>query len=461
MALISSISGIRGTIGGRPGENLTPPDLVAFASAFGTWIRKRGGKSRPRVLIGRDARLSGDMVVRLVGGSLMATGVDVTDYGLVTTPTLEMAVTDEGADGGIILTASHNPGHWNALKLLNSQGEFISGEDGGELLRMVNGQKFEFVGTQDLGRAEHKEGCLDMHIDRILDLDLVDVSAIGSKSFRVVVDGINSVGGIAMPVLLERLGAGEVIRLNCEPTGLFAHDPEPLARNLVDLSELVRQHKADLGLAVDPDVDRLVIMDEHGNTIGEEYTLVAVADYVLGSHPGNTVSNLSSSRALADVTARYGGKYQAAPVGEVNVVEAMKATGAVIGGEGNGGIILPALHYGRDALAGTALFLSHLARSNVSCSALRSTYPDYYISKNKLELKEGQDVDELLENVATAYRDQKVTRSDGVRIDFSDEWVHLRKSNTEPILRIIAESPTMERAEELAGRIMDKISSSG
>jgi len=395
MALIKSISGIRGTIGGEPGSNLTPPDIVAFASAFGVWIRKQSGKERPRLVLGRDARVSGEMLSQLVCGSLMGSGIDILDLGMATTPTVEIAVPAEKADGGIILTASHNPGQWNALKLLDHTGEFISDEAGKELLKIVGDQDFEYVPADRLGSIEKRNIYNDVHIRQILELGLVDTVAISNLNLRIAIDCVNSVGGLILPSLLKQLGVKEVIELNCEPTGIFAHNPEPLAENLGWISLLVREQKADLGFVVDPDVDRLVIIDEKGEMIGEEYTLVAVADYILRNTPGNTASNLSSTRALKDITEKHGGRYIASPVGEVNVVKAMKQIGAVIGGEGNGGVIYPELHYGRDALVGIALFLSYLGIRRISCSELRSEYPDYYISKNKLELSNALDIDSL------------------------------------------------------------------
>ena len=457
MALIKSISGIRGTIGGKAGENLTPLDVVKFAAAFGVWVKK--DKANAKVVIGRDARVSGEMVSSLVSATLQGLGVDVIDLGLSTTPTVEIAIPIEGAGGGIILTASHNPGQWNALKLLNEKGEFISGADGEEVLAMAESEDFEFAQVTKLGRYEKRDGYLKKHIDMILKLPLVDVNAIKSKGFKVVVDGVNSSGGIAVPMLLKSLGV-MVKEIHCEPTGHFAHNPEPLPENLTDICREIQKGKYDLGIVVDPDVDRLALIYEDGSPFGEEYTLVAVADYVLNAGEkknGNTVSNLSSTRALRDITEKAGGQYFAAAVGEVNVVTMMKENHAVIGGEGNGGVIYPDLHYGRDALVGIALFLTHLAKSNLTALRLRSRYPSYHISKNKIELTRDINVDKVLDAVKKKYKKQPINTVDGVRIEFDSEWVHLRKSNTEPIIRIYSESDMEVKAENLAKKLISDI----
>ena len=461
MTLIKSISGIRGTIGGVTGDNLTPVDVVKFTSAYASFIRGGAGGGRIRIVVGRDARLSGAMVHSLVVGTLEGCGADVIDAGMCTTPGVEMAVTHYGADGGIILTASHNPRQWNALKLLDSRGEFLNAAAGAEILRMAEAEEFDYPGVDDLGRVVESVAFTARHIADVLSLPLVDVEAVRARRFRVVVDAVNSVGGVAIPALLAELGC-EVICMNCEPTGEFAHNPEPLPENLTEIAAAVVRAKADLGVVVDPDVDRLALVSEDGTMFGEEYTLVAVADYVLSKTPGNTVSNLSSSRALRDVTERHGGRYEAAAVGEVNVVAKMKETGAVIGGEGNGGIIYPALHYGRDALVGVALLLTHLAHKGLSMTALRATYPDYHISKNKIELTPATDVDAILVAVKKTYTGaegvEKVTDIDGVKIDFADcRWVHLRRSNTEPIIRIYCEASDRAQADELAGRMILRI----
>jgi phosphomannomutase len=457
LTLIKSISGIRGTIGGKTGDNLTPVDVVKFAAAFGTWLKKKKGTTR--VVIGRDARLSGEMVNALVVSTLQGLGIDVIDLGLSTTPTVEIAVPAEKASGGIILTASHNPVQWNALKLLNEKGEFISGKDGEEMLEIAEREDFDFAPVTKLGKYEKKEGYIEKHIDQILKLPLVDVAAIQNKGFKIVVDAVNSSGGIAVPLLLKALGV-TVKELYCEPTGHFPHNPEPLPENLTDIIREIQKGKYDMGIVVDPDVDRLALISEDGTPFGEEYTLVAVADYVLNSgkkKKGNTVSNLSSTRALRDITEKAGGEYFAAAVGEVNVVNVMKESAAVIGGEGNGGVIYPDLHYGRDALVGIALFLSHLAKSGMSVSRLRSTYPNYIISKNKIELTAGINVDAVLEAVKKKYKKQPVNTVDGVKIEFDREWVHLRKSNTEPIIRIYAESDMEIKADTLARKIISDI----
>ncbi|HEY9559644.1 MAG TPA: phosphoglucosamine mutase [Anseongella sp.] len=452
MTLIKSISGIRGTIGGLPGEGLTPPDVVKFVSAFAHWQLQRTGNRK--IVIGRDGRLSGEMVRNLAVGTLQGMGIDVIDLDLSTTPTVEIAVPEEGAGGGIILTASHNPRQWNALKLLNEKGEFISAEDGAEVLEIAEKADFSYAEVENLGKVERNDTYFQKHIDMILALPLVDAEAIRKAGFRVVVDAVNSTGGIVVPQLLKALGVVAIEELYCVPNGEFPHNPEPLAENLTTLSSKVVEGKADLGIAVDPDVDRLVFVCEDGHLFGEEYTLVAVADYVLGHQAGNTVSNLSSTMALRDVTLKHGGEYTAAAVGEVNVVNAMKATNAVIGGEGNGGVIYPALHYGRDALVGIALFLTHLARHSGPVSALRDTYPSYHISKNKITLSPDMDIDGLLRQIRDRYRDQPINTTDGVRIEFDGQWVHLRRSNTEPIIRIYSEGDSEAAAEQLANKII-------
>lgn len=459
VTLIKSISGIRGTIGGKPDDGLTPLDAVKYASAYGTWILKQSEKSQKlTVVIGRDARMSGEMISSIVSATLVGLGIDVIDLGLSTTPTVEMAVTHFKAAGGIILTASHNPKQWNALKLLNNEGEFISEKAGQEILALAASSHFVYAEVKSLGKITHDTEFLNTHIDQILALPYVDVKAIQKADFSVVVDAINSSGGIAVPALLNRLGVKRVKVIHGEPTGDFAHNPEPLPEHLIDLSSAVLKGKAHLGISVDPDVDRLAFVCEDGEMFGEEYTLVAVADYVLKSKKkGNTVSNLSSTRALRDVTEQMGGKYSASAVGEVNVVKMMKETKAVIGGEGNGGIILPELHYGRDALVGIAIFLTHLAKFGKSVSMLRKSYPDYYISKNKIELTPEINVDEVLAKVHKKYEKQPVNIVDGVKIEFDKEWVHLRKSNTEPIIRIYSESQSRATADNLAKKIISDI----
>lgn len=456
MTLIKSISGIRGTIGGTPGDSLTPLDAVKFAAAFGTWVQSRKGK---KIVIGRDARLSGEMMTSLVSATLQGLGLHVVDLGLSTTPTVELAVTLEKASGGIILTASHNPIQWNALKLLNEKGEFISADDGAEILKLAAAEKFSFAEVLNLGSYEKKNDYIKKHIDLILKYKHVDVAAIRKAKFRIAVDAVNSTGGIAVPMLLERLGVKTIKKLYCEPTGKFPHNPEPLPEHLKEISKVVKKEKCDLGIVVDPDVDRLALIQEDGKPFGEEYTLVAVADYILKRKKGNTVSNLSSTRALRDVTEAAKGTYTAAAVGEVNVVNAMKSTKAVIGGEGNGGIIVSDFHYGRDALIGIALFLSHLAKSKMKASELRASYPPYFISKNKIELTPQINVDDILVQIRKKYEDEKVNTIDGVKIDFEKEreWVHLRKSNTEPIIRIYAESQDEKSAGTLANRIIADI----
>lgn len=458
MTLIKSISGIRGTIGGQVGENLTPIDAVKFAAAYGTFIINRNPIAKQlKIIVGRDARISGKMITSLVANTLVGLGIDVIDLGLSTTPTVEIAVPLENADGGIILTASHNPKQWNALKLLNEKGEFLNGEEGEQILALAENEDLNFAAVDDLGSYTKNKTYVQKHIDEVLNLELVDVAAIKKANFKVVVDGVNSTGGIFIPALLEQLGV-ECIELYCEPNGEFPHNPEPLKEHLTDISELVVKEKADIGIVVDPDVDRLALVSEDGSMFGEEYTLVACADYVLGRlGGGNTVSNLSSSRALRDVTEKHGGTYTASAVGEVNVVIAMKATNTVIGGEGNGGIIYPASHYGRDSLVGVALFLSHLAREKVSCKTLRDSYPSYFMSKNKIQLTPQIDVDNILETMASIYKEEGVNTIDGVKIDFAEEWVHLRKSNTEPIIRIYTESKSQEKADRLAKRFIKEI----
>lgn len=456
MTLIKSISGIRGTIGGAVSHNLTPIDAVTFAAAYGTWIKEQRNKENYRVVVGRDARISGEMIQGLVMHTLVGMGIHVIDLGLSTTPTVEIAVPMEHADGGIILTASHNPKQWNALKLLNAKGEFLNAEEGQYILEVAESNKMNFAEVDNLGKIAVNDAYMDLHIDAVLKLELVNVEAIKNAKFKVVFDGVNSTGGIIIPLLLDRLGV-HTVKLFCEPNGEFPHNPEPLKEHLTDLSQAVVNHRADLGIVVDPDVDRLAFMDENGDMFGEEYTLVACADYVLSKTPGNTVSNMSSTRALKDVTEKHKGSYQASAVGEVNVVELMKQTNAVIGGEGNGGIIYPELHYGRDALVGIALFLSLLAEKNLSVSALKKTYPQYYMSKNKIELTESLDVDGILNTIAEKFQNEEVLTIDGVKINFEDSWVHLRKSNTEPIIRIYTEAPSQTQADSLAIQIMDTI----
>ncbi|MBN8652412.1 MAG: phosphoglucosamine mutase [Cytophagales bacterium] len=456
MTLIKSISGIRGTIGGKPGEALTPVDVVKFAAAFGTWVKARGGK---KIIIGRDARPSGEMVSQLVSSTLQGLGLNVVDLGLSTTPTVEIAVPIEKAGGGIILTASHNPVQWNALKLLNEKGEFISAEDGAEVLQLAQQDSFDFAPVTHLGSYRQNNTYIQKHINLILKHKLVDKRAIQNAKFKIAVDAVNSTGGIAVPLLLKALGVKKIVPLYCEPDGKFAHNPEPLPEHLKKITSVVKKEKCHLGIVVDPDVDRLALIQEDGKPFGEEYTLVAVADYILKKKKGNTVSNLSSTRALRDVTELAGGQYSAAAVGEVNVVNKMKAVKAVIGGEGNGGVIVPDFHYGRDALMGIALFLSHLAKSKLKASELRKSYPAYFISKNKIELTPQINVDEVLEKVKVKYAHENINTTDGVKIDFEKEkeWVHLRKSNTEPIIRIYAESQNEKKAAELAQRIIADI----
>jgi phosphomannomutase len=455
MTLIKSISGIRGTIGGKPGEGLSPLDLVKFTASYASWAKQSAGKEKLKIVVGRDARISGSMVSSIVVSTLSGMGCDVVNIGLATTPTTELAVTEEGADGGIILTASHNPKQWNALKLLNNKGEFLNAEEGALILEVADSEDFSFAEVDDLGKVSEKDYTA-FHVQHVLDLDLVDVEAIKSAGFTVAIDAVNSVGGIAMPALFKELGV-DVVEINCEPTGHFAHIPEPLPENLIETSAIIKKSKVDVGFVVDPDVDRLAIINEDGTMFNEEYTLVAVADYVLSKTPGNTVSNLSSSRALRVITEKHGQSYSSAAVGEVNVVAKMKETNAVIGGEGNGGVIYPASHSGRDSLVGAALFLSHLAKSGLKCSELRKTYPDFFISKNKIELTPDIDVDGVLVQMKEKYSSEQVTDIDGVKIDFENSWVHLRKSNTEPIIRIYAEADSMEKADLLAQDVIDQI----
>jgi len=457
MALIKSISGIRGTIGGNVGEGLSPLDVVKFTSAYGTWVKRRHNKENISVVVGRDARISGEMVDHLVVGTLLGLGIDVIEIGLATTPTTEIAVTTENADGGIILTASHNPKQWNALKLLNEKGEFLNGEDGELVLSLAENQDFDYADVDDLGSYRTVTDYDQQHIDAVLKLKLVDVEAIKKANFTVAIDAVNSVGGTVIPALLRSLGVDNVVELYCEPNGQFPHNPEPLPENLTEIASVMKAGKADVGFVVDPDVDRLAMVCEDGSMFGEEYTLVAISDFVLSNTPGNTVSNLSSTRALSDVTIKNGGTYSASAVGEVNVVAEMKATNAIIGGEGNGGIIYPESHYGRDALVGVALFLTQLAKSGKTASELRASYPNYFISKNKIELTPEIDVDAILVAMKEKYKAEKVNDIDGVKIDFADEWVHLRKSNTEPIIRIYSESKNEASADALAQKIIADI----
>ncbi len=455
MTLIKSISGIRGTIGGKSGSNLTPPDIVKFTAAFVHFHQKRHKKQNVQLVVGRDARLSGKMVENLVVSTAVGMGANIINTGFSTTPTVEMAVIQTHSDGGIILTASHNPRQWNALKLLNEKGEFLSDEEGRQVLSYAEKHNFEFAQVDCLGTVTEDSSSIDRHIQSVLKLKLVNKNLISQAGFKVVVDAVNSTGGLAIPRLLKALGVNEIVKLNCKPTGEFAHNPEPLPENLTEISAKVVSEKADLGIVVDPDVDRLAFVMENGRMFGEEYTLVAVADYVLQNTPGNTVSNLSSTRALRDVTEKAGGKYAAAAVGEVNVVKKMKEVNAVIGGEGNGGVIYPELHYGRDALVGTALFLTYLASRKQKISALRAAYPDYFISKNKMALPPGTAVQKLFDRIRTAYSEFPILDIDGLKIEFPDGWVQLRTSNTEPIMRIYAESDTMEKAVAYAEKVMD------
>ncbi len=456
MTLIKSISGIRGTIGGFQGENLTPLDAVKYAAAYGCWLKQQREKENYKVVVGRDARISGNMMQQLVMNTLVGLGIHVVDLDLSTTPTVEVAVTLEHADGGIILTASHNPKQWNALKLLNNRGEFLDAIEGQKILDIAENENINFSEVDHLGKITTNQAYIDLHIDEIIDLPLVDVETIKKAKFKVVVDGVNSTGGIAVPALLEALGV-EPVKLYCKPTGEFPHNPEPLKEHLGDLMNMVVEENADFGIVVDPDVDRLAFVDENGDMFGEEYTLVAVADYVLQNTPGNTVSNMSSSRALRDITEKRNGTYTASAVGEVNVVIKMKETNAVIGGEGNGGIIYPELHYGRDSLVGIALFLSYLADLRTSVSALRKTYTSYFMSKKKIQLTPELDVDGILKAMEKKYASEEINTLDGVKIDFSENWVHLRKSNTEPIIRIYTEAKSQEEADILADRIISEI----
>ena len=457
MTLIKSISGIRGTIGACPGDNLTPIDIVKFTTAYARFMGEKNGGKRLRIVVGRDARISGEMVEKIIVGTLLGCGVDVINVGLCTTPGTEMAVITYQADGGIIITASHNPKQWNALKLLNEKGEFLNDSEGKRVLALADDDNFQFPDVDHLGKVILSEDFNDKHIAQVLALQLVDIEAVRARKFKVVVDAVNSIGGVVIPKLLRELGC-EVVELNCEPTGEFAHNPEPLPQNLTEISEVIVREGADLGIVVDPDVDRLAFVNEDGTMFVEEYTLVAVADYILSQSVGNTVSNLSSSRALRDVTECHGGSYAASAVGEVNVVAKMKETGAIIGGEGNGGVIYPELHYGRDALVGTALFLTYLAKRNMSMTALRATYPAYFASKNKIELTPAIDVDKVLLEMKSRYASEDVNDIDGVKIDFAESWVHLRKSNTEPIIRIYTEAKTATEADELAQRFIREIS---
>jgi len=457
MSLIKSISGIRGTIEGYPGEGLTPVDIVRFTSAYGSLIKTRNPNKKIRIIVGRDARPSGKMVSDIVTGTLLGSGIDVIDIGLTTTPTAEIAVTGEKAQGGIIITASHNPVNWNALKLLNKEGEFLSAVDGEETVRLSNGHDVIFSEVKDIGKYTFDDTYIRKHIDKILQLPFVDTEAIKNAKLKVTLDAVNSTGGIAVPFLLNELGIYKIDRLNCELSGEFAHNPEPLPENITEICRRIVQNKSDLGIVVDPDVDRLALVTELGEPFGEEYTLVAVADYILEHNPGNTVSNLSSTQALKTITEERGGKYYASAVGEVNVVEMMKQTNAVIGGEGNGGVIYPDLHYGRDALAGIALFLTHLVKSGKTCSGLRSTYPSFFISKNKIGFPTDLDINEILGKIIKKYKNYPVINIDGVKIQFGNEWVHLRKSNTEPVIRIYAESDLPGKADNLANMIINDL----
>ena len=456
MTLIKSISGIRGTIGGEPNNNLTPIDVVRFAAAYGSYILSDPNVSEATIVIGRDARISGAMVQALVSNTLIGLGIDVIDLGMATTPTVEMMVPKENAQGGIILTASHNPKQWNALKLLDSKGEFLNAVAGAKILEIAKNEAFDFASVDDLGSIKEDQTSLEMHINAVLDHPLVEIDAIRSSGIKVVVDGVNSIGGIAIPALLKKLNI-EVVELYCEPNGHFPHNPEPLKEHLGALSEKVKETKADFGIVVDPDVDRLAFMDENGEMFGEEYTLVACADYVLSKTPGNTVSNMSSTRALKDITEKHGGTYYSSAVGEVNVVTKMKEVNAIIGGEGNGGIIDPQLHYGRDSLIGTALFLSLLSEIKIPVSELKKTYPEYFMSKGKIELEPTMDVDFLLDAIEKVYQNENPNTIDGVKIDFSNSWVHLRKSNTEPIIRVYTEAPSQKEADDLMNRFKKEL----
>ncbi len=456
MTLIKSISGIRGTIGGMPGDNLTPVDIVKFASAYSIFIKETTGVRSPKIVVGRDARMSGSMVFNVLTGTLIGMGCDVIDAGMATTPTTEVAVVKEAAQGGIVITASHNPKQWNALKLLNSKGEFLNAADGQRILEISESDDFDYALVDDLGKITQKQ-FLQEHIQDIINMELVDVEAIKAANIKVAVDAVNSIGGIAVPELLYALGIKQVFKLHCATHGNFSHDPEPLPKNLTELSDMMKTSKANVGFAVDPDVDRLVIYAEDGEPFGEEYTLVTVADYILQHYPGNTVSNLSSTRALRDVTQKHGGKYFAAAVGEINVVEKMKEVDAVIGGEGNGGVIYPEAHYGRDAMVGIALFLTHLAKSGKKVSEIKKEYPLYFMSKQKVELTPETDTDAILEKVKDIYKDEEITDIDGVKIDFPDKWVHLRKSNTEPIIRIYSEAKSQAEADKISEDIIELV----
>ena len=456
MPLIKSISGIRGTIGDKVGEDLTPQDIILYTSSFAMWIKGNSNKQTNKIVVGRDARISGEMVQGHVINTLTSLGFDVVSLNLSTTPTVEIAVPIENADGGIIITASHNPKNWNALKLLNSKGEFISSSDGQEVLKIAENFNFDSNEKHIIGEVVEKDNYIDHHIEKILKLDLIDIDSIKKKNFKIVVDAVNSTGGIAVPKLLEKLNVN-VIKLYCDPTGDFPHNPEPLKENLFDLSDLVIKENADLGIIDDPDVDRLAFVCENGDVFGEEYTLVACSDYVLSIKPGPTVSNLSSTRALKDITQTYNCEYHSSAVGEVNVVEMMKKTGAIIGGEGNGGIILPDIHYGRDALVGIALFLSHLSRTNINCSQLRNKYPNYYMSKKKKEISSNFDYNKMINFFKNKYSSENINLSDGLKVDFSDSWVQLRKSNTEPIIRIYSEAKNQQAADQIADKFINEI----
>ena len=456
MTLIKSISGIRGTIGGWQGDNLTPIDIVKFTTAYARFMSEKHNGKRLTIVVGRDARISGEMVNDIIEGTLLGCGVDVINVGLCTTPGTEMAVITHKADGGIIITASHNPKQWNALKLLNEKGEFLNDAEGKRVLALAEDEGYDFPDVDNIGKVVLREDFNPTHIEQVLALEMVDVEAVKARKFKVVVDAVNSIGGVVIPALLRALGC-DVVEVNCTPDGNFAHNPEPLAEHLTEISRVVVEEKADLGVVVDPDVDRLALVNEDGTMFGEEYTLVAVADYILSQSKGNTVSNLSSSRALSDVTKAYGGEYSASAVGEVNVVTKMKEVGAVIGGEGNGGVIYPALHYGRDALVGVALFLTHLVKKNCTMTELRATYPAYYASKNKIQLTPEIDVDKVLLEMKARYAGENVNDIDGVKIDFPENWVHLRKSNTEPIIRVYTEAKSADEADALAQRIMGEI----
>ena len=456
MPLIKSISGIRGTIGERVGEDLTPQDIVLYTTSYALWIKNNSNKENNKIVVGRDARISGEMVQGFVINTLISMGFDVVSLNLSTTPTVEIAVPIEKADGGIIITASHNPMNWNALKLLNSKGEFLSSSDGEEVLKIAETCHNELNKTEKTGELVEKDNYIDIHIDNILKLNLVDVESIKKKNYKIVVDAVNSTGGIAVPKLLEKLGV-DVVKLYCDPTGIFPHNPEPLKENIYDLSNLVIKEGANLGIVVDPDVDRLAFVCENGDVFGEEYTLVACSDYVLSLQPGSTVSNLSSTRALNDISNKYNCEYNSSAVGEVNVVEMMKKTNAIIGGEGNGGIILPQLHYGRDALLGIALFLSHLSNSGLKCSDLRKTYPNYFMSKKKIEIDINFKYNKMISYFKTKYSAEKINLIDGLKIDFSDSWVQLRKSNTEPIIRIYSEAKTQDLADNIANKFINEI----